>query len=114
MATLVVQDLPVYGEALDPVVFTAADVAGDAFDNAEDVVLWVKFGAAPSGNVVVEGALAGDSGRDGTVVITSGASEQHMCGPFKGSNFNEGGQVSLTYPSGITDITVAVLRYTKG
>lgn len=114
MPNIVVQDLPKYGQPLDPVVFTAADAAGDSFDNAEDVILWVQFGAAPSGNVVVEGVVSPDSGLDGSVTITAAANEDHMCGPFKGSNFNEGGQVMLTYPGGVTNIDVAVIRFTSG
>lgn len=112
MANLTVQTLPEYGQPLDPVVFTAADAAGDVFDNAEDVIIWIQFGAAPSGDVTIEGVVAPDSGLDGSVTVTSGANQDHMCGPFKSSNFNEGGQVYLTYPSGVTNIDVAVVRFT--
>lgn len=112
MANITVQELPANGGALDPVTFSAATAGGDVYDNAEDVILWVKFGAAPSGNVTIEGVAASDSGRDGTVTVTAGANEDHVMGPFSSKNFNEGGQVYLSYPSGVTDISVAVLRFT--
>lgn len=113
MAALTVQDLPANAGEL-AVSFAAADVAGDTFENDSRVFLAIQWGASPSGNVVVEGVPAADSGRDGSTTLTAGAANSiTMAGPFKARNWNNGGSVDVTYPSGVTDISVAVVRYSN-
>ena len=110
MAALTVQELPANAGEL-AVTFDAADVAGDTFENDSRVFLIVSFGATPSGNVVVEGVPAADSGRDGTTTLTAVADTIVMAGPFKSRNWNNSGSVEVTYPSGVTNISVAAVRY---
>lgn len=114
MATLTVQELPANGVDLGDITFTAADVAGDEWANTGRDLVIVQFGATPSGNVQVEGVPSADSGRDGTVTFTAGANETHIGGPYKPRNFNTGGVTQLTYPGGVTDINVAIVRFTLG
>jgi len=111
MAKLAVQSLPANGGELT-VTENAAAVGGDNFDNDGRTLVIIRFGAAPSGNVVIEGIPANDSGRDGSVIVTSGANETHVRGPFKGLNF--GGSVDITYPSGITNIDIGLVSMGTG
>lgn len=114
MADITVQELPANGAEL-AVTFAAATAAGDSFTNDGQTTFMVQWGAAPSGNVTIEGVEAADSGRDGTVTLTAGAANSiTKAGPFKTRNFNAGGKVSVTYPSGVTDINVAAVRHTSG
>lgn len=111
MAQLAVQEIPANGGELT-VTENAAAVAGDNFANDGRTLVIVRFGAAPSGNVVIEGVPAGDSGRDGEVTVTAGANETHVRGPFKGRNF--GAFIDLTYPSGVTDIDIGLVSMGTG
>lgn len=115
MATLTVQDLPANGVDLGNISFDACDVAGDVFPNTGKEIVIVKTVGAPSGDVTIEGVPAPDSGRDGTSVMTLGADELHIAGPFKSRNWsNSSGGVDLSYLSGITNMSVAVVRFTLG
>ena len=114
MATLTVQTLPANG-APSAIAFAAADVAGDEFTGTGRELVAIQWGAAPSGNVQVEGVPSADSGRDGTSVLVPGAPNTvTMAGPLKPRNWNDGGVVKITYPSGIVNITVAAIRFTTG
>ena len=110
MAVLTSQKLPVNGGEL-PLVFAAADVAGDSFANPGKLVyVAIQWGAAPSGDVQIEG-VPDDAGRDGTSVMTSaGDGEVTMAGPFRPSHWNNAGSVDITYPSGITNINIAIIE----
>ncbi len=114
MATLTVQDQPVNAGEL-AITFTAADVAGDTFANDGNTVFLVQWGAAPSGDVTIEGVPSADSGRDGTSTMAAAAENSlTQAGPFKARNWNSAGAVDVTYPSGVTDIMVAAVRLTRG
>lgn len=114
MADITRQDLPANGQEL-ALTFAAASLAGDSFPNDGQTYFAVQWGATPSGNVQIEGVEAPDSGRDGTVTMTAGAANSiTVAGPFKTRNFNSGGKVDVTYPSGVTDISVAAYRSTTG
>lgn len=114
MAAITVQELPANGVDLGDITFTAASAGGDSFSNTGRDLVLVKFGAAPSGDVVVEGVPAPDSGRDGSVTFTAGANETHMGGPYAPRNFSNGGVVEISYSAGVTDIEIAVVRFTLG
>ncbi len=114
MADIPVQELPANGKEL-AVSFAAANLAGDSFTNDGQTTFKVQWGATPSGNVVLEGVEAPDSGRDGTVTLTAGAANSVTeAGPFKTRNFNNGGKIEVTYPSGVTDINVAAVKHGIG
>lgn len=111
MAQLAVQDMPANGGELT-VTQNAASVGGDNFLNDGNTYVIVIFGAAPSGNVVIEGVPAADSGRDGSITVTAAANERHVRGPFKGRNF--GASVDLSYPGGVTNISIGLVRLGNG
>lgn len=110
MAVLTSQKLPANGGEL-AVVFAAADVAGDSFANpGKNVYVHIQWGASPSGNAQIEGVLD-SAGRDGTSTLTAAAANSTtVAGPFKPRNWNNGGSVDITYPSGVTDINIAIVE----
>jgi len=110
MAVLTSQKLPANGGEL-ALVFAAADVAGDSFANpGKRVYVHIQWGVTPSGNVQIEG-VPDAAGRDGTSVLTAGAANSiTVAGPFAPRNWNNSGSVDITYPSGITDINVAIVE----
>lgn len=114
MAVLTVQELPTNGATAGEITFTAADVAGDTFVNTGREIYLVAYGGTATGTVEIEGVPSADSGRDGSSVIATATSGVHGAGPFKPRNFSNAGVVDVSYPGGITDITVAVIRFTTG
>jgi hypothetical protein len=116
MATLTVQDIPANGADSGTITFTASSGGGDDFPNDGRVLLIVKYGGtATTETVQIEGVPSIDSGRDGTQTIAAGTSVEKMAGPFKARNWNTGsGLVQITYPGGVTGVSVAAVRFTLG
>lgn len=116
MATLTVQEIPQNGATLGAITYTASSAGGDEFPNDGRTILIVDYGAtATTETVQIEGVPSIDSGRDGTSTVAAGTSEQHVAGPFKPRNWNtSSGNVQLTYPGGVTGVSVAAVRFTTG
>lgn len=92
----------------------AAAGGGDTFPNTGKEYLYVKNASGGSYNVTIDSpatcsfSLAASSGHD--TVVAVGAAEERIIGPFPVTRFNDGsGNVSVTY-SGVTSLTVAVIR----
>ena len=120
MATLTVQDLPRNGQGFgglagSGLTFVAADVAGDEYVATGKELVLIKGGSAWVDDYAqVEGVLDA-SGRDGTGIIDPGAIDNvDMGGPFRPRDWNVGGIVQITYPSGVTGVEVAIVRFTTG
>lgn len=96
------------------ITWVAASVAGDTFVNTGNESVFIRWGVG-AGNVQVNGEPDA-YGRDGTSVLTAAADGNvTTAGPFKLPNWsNSSGQVSITYPSGITGIEIAIVRQNRG
>jgi hypothetical protein len=121
MATLTVQELPANGQGFGGqggagLTFTAAAAGGDEFSNTGREVFLIKGGAAYVDDYAqIEGVPGSDAGRDGTATADPGAVDNvDAAGPFKTRNWNTGGVVQVTYPSGVVGLEVAVVRFTLG
>jgi hypothetical protein len=89
------------------VTYGAADAAGDTFGHTPNGVLRVKNGGtgAVTVTVVTPGNTAyGQADPDVPVSVAAGA--EVAIGPFPGALAVEG-VVSVTYPGGVTSVTVA-------
>lgn len=94
----------------------AADAGGDNFANSGAEVIHVKNGGGGSVNVTATAqqttqtvaAFGTMTKADAAVAVPAG--EERFIGPFPKGAFNDaGGLVQLTY-SGVTSVTVAVLK----
>lgn len=92
----------------------AAAVGGDAFQNTGREVLYVKNGGVGSINVTVDSpgtcslGVTAHANHDAVVAVAAGA--ERVIGPFPTRRFNDSnGNAQITY-SGVTSVTVAVLR----
>jgi nicotinamide mononucleotide (NMN) deamidase PncC len=115
MAVLSVQSPSLAGVAIT---HNAAAGGGDSFQNSGNVYIHVKntSGGTLTPAVKVEGQGTdnfGVSGAGGTVFdqdVNLANNEEKVIGPFPPGRFNDAnGRVQLTYPNGVTGVTVAVI-----
>jgi hypothetical protein len=111
MATLSAQTTAVSGTAIT---FSAASGGGDKFANSGNERLLVRNDDASSVTVTIDSpgtcnfGAAADSNHDLVVTVAAGA--EKWIGPFSQDRFNDSnGFVNITY-SGVTSLTVAVVR----
>lgn len=111
MAVLTVQDAAVTGlaEAL-----VAAGAGGDSFDNNGLCLLEVVNGGVGSINVTIDDVQtpspSGASAFNPDVVVAVPNGTTRLIGPFPPFRFNDAlGRVNVTY-SGVTTVTVRVVR----
>ena len=66
--------------------------------------------------VQVEGVPSQDAARDGTSTLNPGSvGGVDFAGPFKPRNWNSSnGNIALTYPGGVTGLTLFIIRFTTG
>lgn len=110
MAVLTVQDVSRSG--LNPS-YAAADVAGDSFANNGSTMLHVKNASAGALTVAVGSQYAplpaGTAQSDVSVSVPAGG--ERMIGPFPTRSFNDvDGLAQVTYPGGVTSLTVAAIN----
>lgn len=105
MAALTVYQPGLSGVA---VTFVAASAGGDTFVNDGAVALVVKNGSAGALSVVVNSSQPCDQGFDHDVTVSVPAGEERTIGPFNTYRF--GTTVSVTYPGGVTSLTVAAVK----
>lgn len=92
----------------------AAAGGGDSFSNTGRELFYIKNGGGGSINVTFDSpatcsfALAANAAHD--TVVAVGPAEERLIGPFPAVRFNDGsGNVLVSY-SGVTSVTVAVIR----
>ena len=107
MATLTVQEISLTGLTIS---FAAAAGGGDQFANSGKEFLYVKNGGGGSINVTVDSQTLCDQGNDHDAVVAVGAGSEECIGPFNKGRFDDSSEnVQITY-SGVTSVTVAVVR----
>ncbi len=107
MAALSVQAASLTG--LSPTFGSAAE-GGDSFSNSGREYIHVKNGHSGSQTVTVNSQTLCNYGSDHDVAVAIPAGEERIIGPFPKDRFNDaGGLVQLTY-SGVTALTIAVVR----
>ena len=111
MAILAVAQTSLAGVALGAV---AAAGGGDSFQNDGATALYVKNGSGGALTVSADAPNADNFGiindaHDNVASIPAGA--ERLLGPFPPGRFNDAnGRVQLTYPGGVTTLTVAPFR----
>lgn len=113
MATLVVKKvvLAVGLNPLDPA-YTECAVGGDVCPNDGHTFLHLINGHNAVQNASIDSKVKCDQGVDddilsGDIAITAG---QMMIGPFDRGRFNNAaGQIEITYPKGVTALTIAAI-----
>lgn len=114
MADLTIQQLGTNGGPNDgALTLETPNAGGDRFANDGNTFLLVEFGGAATGDVQVEGVPNSDAGRDGSSLIATAVSVIKVAGPFKPRPWNNGANVDLTYPSGVTGVTLAAIRVNR-
>jgi len=94
--------------------FEVPNAGGDRFGNTgRDLILVEQTGAA-TGDVQLEGVPDSCAGRDGSSLLANAINTLKIAGPLKPTQWNNGQNVDVTYPSGITGITVGVIRVPTG
>lgn len=88
-------------------VFTAADAAGDTFQNTGKEYLHVKNGSAGAITVTVDSVRSCDQGFDHNASASVPAGGEKVLGPFTQHRF--GGVASVTYTAA-AGVTVAVVQ----
>jgi hypothetical protein len=107
MATLTAIAAARTGVTLSPV---AAAGGGDQFLNTGREVLYVKNGSGGSITLTLAPAGTPNGLALATYTVTIAAGAERIIGPFDTSLFNNAsGMVTITY-SGVTTLTVAVIR----
>jgi expansin (peptidoglycan-binding protein) len=112
MATLTPQDLALTGVA--PTYNTAA-AGGDVFVNDGKTYVHLKNGSGASIDVTFDAVASIDTAQAGTIpvadtVVAVPAGGERIVGFLPPARFNNAsGQVAMTY-SGVTSLTVAVIR----
>lgn len=101
MAQLTVQETSLTG--LAPT-FTAADAAGDTFENDGQTVLHVKNGSAAAITATVDSVRPCNYGFDHDAAVSVPAGGERIIGPFERNRF--GTTASVAY-SAVTSVTVA-------
>jgi len=116
MANIPVQSLPANGQGFGGLTFTAASASGDSFAATGNEIVLVKGATGwTTETVQVEGVPGADAARDGTATLDPGAvAGVDAAGPFKPRNWNNGSNIELTYPGGVTGVEVAIVRFTAG
>lgn len=111
MATLTVQTAAIAGTALT---LSAAAGGGDQFANSGNERVLIKNGSGSPITVTFDSpatcnfGAAAAAAHDIAVVVAAGA--ETLAGPFAVDRFNDGnGNVQISY-SGVTSLTVAVVR----
>lgn len=120
MADLTITELPRNGVSLDDVFagnFAAADVGGDAFENSGREIFLIKNDGGGAITATVT-STPDDLDRTQDEVINVGIGEMCIAGPFKPRGWQQTsgvdkGKTLITY-SGVTSVTVLVLRVTDG
>ncbi|HEX9991351.1 MAG TPA: hypothetical protein VGB14_00345 [Acidimicrobiales bacterium] len=107
MATLATQNVSLTG--LSPAYTTAAG-GGDKFRPRPDTFLHVVNGSGGSITVTVDSKRPSDYGTDVNIAVAVPAGQERMIGPFDPGRFaGAGGLADVSY-SGVTSLTVAVIR----
>lgn len=109
MSTLSVQVIvAALAAGLEPS-YAGCAVGGDEVVNDGRIFLHFVNGATPA-DVTIDSVADCNQGVDHNVVVTVGANEDHMIGPFPRARFNDAaGKIQMTY-SNVTTITVAAIR----
>lgn len=108
MATLTVQTSNLTS-GLEPTYASAAG-GGDQFANSGKEFLHVKNGGGGAVTVTIDSQTNCNFGHDHNIAVSVGAGEEWILGPFPKSRFNDSsGLVQITY-SGVTSVTVAVIK----
>ena len=116
MATLTVQNAQEAGATLT---VAPADNAGDDFvNNGQEFIIVRNASSSGSKNIsiaptvsTIEDKQYGDLSKQ-TVVKAVAGGETAVIGPLKPDGFNDTNQkVSITYPNGVTNIKVSVVRF---
>jgi len=110
MATLTVEEIVRAG--LEPT-FNAAAGGGDEFENSGSEFIHVKNGhsGAQTVTIATPATVDGLAVADRAVAVPAG--EERVIGPFPRSTYNDAaGKVQLTY-SGVTLLTLAVMKPTS-
>lgn len=110
MATLTVQTVDRAGLVGDPTV--AAAGGGDNWANTGAEIFVVKNGGGGSINVTldIQSTVDGQAVTDRVVAVAAGVTK--FMGPFPTANYNDGnGRMNVTY-SGVTTVTVMVIKPT--
>jgi alanine dehydrogenase len=107
MATLAVQNITITGLEATKI---ACNAGGDVFPNDGNTMIILENGSG--GDITVTAATAqsiqGLAVADASIVVQAG--EERSCGLFDPALFNNSsGQVALTY-SGVSSLTVQVIR----
>lgn len=90
--------------------YAAASAGGDDFVNTGREFMHVKNGGAGSINVTINSQTLCDQGYDHDVVVAVPAGGERIIGPFSPGRFNDASnKAQITY-SGVTSVTVAVLK----
>ena len=113
MPTLIVKKV-VLVVGLNPLspAYVSADVGGDVCPNDGYTFLHLINGSGGELDVQIDSQVKCDQGvidhnLSGKIAITTG---QMMIGPFdKGRFNNSSGQIEISYPSGITSLTIAAI-----
>jgi hypothetical protein len=106
MAALVVQTITTAGLEVS---LDAADVAGDTFINNEKTYFQVINGSGSPITVTFNSLSDCNQGFDHDVVVTVGASEDHLIGPFPANRFNTSASLVGVSYSDITTVTVGAI-----
>jgi hypothetical protein len=121
MAELTVQEIGLLDGGLNPSL-AAADAGGDEFDNTIDERTFLRLANASAGalSVDVQPAIAELTAAGyGTIPVPPlegviPAGEERWFGPFPRAYNDESRKVQITYPLGVTSLTVAVVKLPKG
>ena len=109
MAELTVENIT--RDGLNPT-FNAANAGGDSFANTGDEIIHVKNGSGGAIDVTIVTQATVDSQAVADRVVNVPAGEERVIGPFPKATYNDSGDlVQLTY-SGVTSLTVAVMKPT--
>jgi hypothetical protein len=114
MADLTVTVLPANGVATGDLTFDTPAAGGDKFANTGREIVFVDQAGGATGDVQLEGVAGSENGRDGSSLLANAAVTVKVAGPLKPREWNSGGNVDVTYPSGVTGVTVMVVRVPLG
>lgn len=103
MAVLTVRRPP------NPLVYSSAAGGGDSFPNGGREILHARNASGGSLRVAVASSAQCNQGFTHNVEYTVAAGEDAMLGPFDVARY--GSSVGLTYPDGVTSLTVAAIGW---
>jgi len=113
MADLTISSMPANGVASGDLAFDTPAAGGDKFANTGREIVFVEYSGGATGSAQVEGVI-GSNGRDGAALFATTTSTVKVGGPYKPREWNTGGNVDVTYPAGVTGVTVLVVRVPLG